>query len=503
MSKVIAYCRVSTDKQEVEGTSLESQQAAYIAKAQELAGPGDEVVVMRETYSGLTLERPELTKLRDWARNGQCKAVVTYSCDRLARDGLHLLLLIDEVEKSGAQVVFVTEPHTNTPEGQLLTYVRGWASKLEALKIKERTVRGKKQKARNGRFPFGARLYGYLYMKGKGESRGIRIPNTESGKIVQDIFSWYVQDGLSIEGIRKRLYTQGIPSPMGATQWHDSGILRLLRNPAYTGNTISHWNAGGVEETINISNATPALIGQGTFDSAQERLQFNKDNAKRRGKRDYLLRAMVFCDCGKRMVGASHVGIRRYRCTSHKRYADKHCGHTIIADNIESAVWTQIKGILANPEMIKDQISQRYGDTQGPADIEGQIKAIDARIKALDKGEQSIARQLRLGLMSEVNAEHELRQGKQDRETLEREKVKLISQLEGVKRWADLDIDGLCSNALLNLDNPGNEVKRAFLQAFDTRITVEGETIKVSVAFPIESTQGSSFELQPLRGMQR
>jgi hypothetical protein len=32
-------------------------------------------------------------------------------------------------------------------EGQLLTYVRGWASKLEAVKIKERTTRGLRMRA--------------------------------------------------------------------------------------------------------------------------------------------------------------------------------------------------------------------------------------------------------------------------------------------------------------------------------------------------------------------
>lgn len=144
---------------------------------------------MRETYSGLTLERPELTRLRDWVRQGQVKAMITYSVDRLARDGLFLLLLVDEWEKAGAKVVFVTEPHTNTPEGQLLTYVRGWASKLDALKIKERTVRGRKQRARNGRMPAMGNLYGYLYVKGKGEGRGIRIPDTDKTDTVNNVFA--------------------------------------------------------------------------------------------------------------------------------------------------------------------------------------------------------------------------------------------------------------------------------------------------------------------------
>ncbi len=167
MSKVVVYVRVSTENQEAEGTSLETQERACLAKARELAEPEDEVVVLREVFSGLSLERPELASLRDWVRAGQVKGVVVHSADRLARDGLHLLLLVEEIEKAGATLAFVTEPHQSTPEGQLLTYVRGWASKLEALKIKERTTRGKKQRARNGRLPGAGNLYGYLYVKGK------------------------------------------------------------------------------------------------------------------------------------------------------------------------------------------------------------------------------------------------------------------------------------------------------------------------------------------------
>ena len=57
------------------------------------------------------------------------------------------LLLVEEFDKAGAKLVFVTESLDNSMEGQLLTYVRGWASKLEAVKIKERTTRGLRMRA--------------------------------------------------------------------------------------------------------------------------------------------------------------------------------------------------------------------------------------------------------------------------------------------------------------------------------------------------------------------
>ena len=335
-------------------------------------------------------------------------------------------------------------------------------------------------------------------MKGKGEARGIRIPDTDKALIVKNIFDWYINDGLSIESIQKRLYALGIAPPGNGSHWQASTVFRLLSNSAYTGNTIIHWSAGGLDEVIEVAGATPAIIDQVVFDAAQERLRLNKENAKRRGKKEYLLRGMLFCCCGRRMVGASPGRTRSYRCTRHNWEPDRHCGRQINAENIETAVWDQIKGMLADPKLIKEQIGQRFGDRQGTIDIESQIQTIEARLKALAQGENAILRQLRLGLTSESNAEHELRQGKQDRETLEREKATLQGQLEGVKRWADVDTNSLCRNALLNLESPTHEVKRAFLQAFDTKIAVEGGSVKVSVAFPIEQPPEHSFELHPL-----
>ena len=52
-----------------------------------------------------------------------------------------LALSAEERQKAEVGLVFVTEPMDNSPEGQLLTFVRGWASALEREKIKDRTGR--------------------------------------------------------------------------------------------------------------------------------------------------------------------------------------------------------------------------------------------------------------------------------------------------------------------------------------------------------------------------
>jgi DNA invertase Pin-like site-specific DNA recombinase len=81
----IIYRRVSTKRQEDEGTSLDSQEAACVNHAQALGFTSWRVT--REVYSGAALyDRPLLSRDRADLKSGQFKALIAYSTDRLSRD---------------------------------------------------------------------------------------------------------------------------------------------------------------------------------------------------------------------------------------------------------------------------------------------------------------------------------------------------------------------------------------------------------------------------------
>ena len=92
------YCRVSTDNQEAEGTSLQTQLEA----CREYCHDKGYGVAYRfsEAYSGLSLERPEMDQLRELVRNEQIDMVVVYCLDRLSRNATHGVILRDELDKN-------------------------------------------------------------------------------------------------------------------------------------------------------------------------------------------------------------------------------------------------------------------------------------------------------------------------------------------------------------------------------------------------------------------
>jgi len=90
--KAAIYCRVSTEGQEQEGTSLQTQLEACQKYCQV---KGYEVAYqLSEAWSGLSLERPRLEELREVVRSESIDYVVVYSLDRFSRDPVHGVILM-------------------------------------------------------------------------------------------------------------------------------------------------------------------------------------------------------------------------------------------------------------------------------------------------------------------------------------------------------------------------------------------------------------------------
>ncbi|HEX4543083.1 MAG TPA: recombinase family protein [Candidatus Acidoferrum sp.] len=104
------YARVSSEQQREENT-IASQTALLIefAKSHDLEVP-KEWVFEDEGYSGATLERPGLERVRDLAAEGQIQVVLTYAPDRLSRKYAYQILLIEELARHGVEMLFVKAP---------------------------------------------------------------------------------------------------------------------------------------------------------------------------------------------------------------------------------------------------------------------------------------------------------------------------------------------------------------------------------------------------------
>ncbi len=230
------YARVSSEQQAAAHT-IESQTAALSERAQ---SDGTSVPPERQFvddgYSGATLIRPALDRLRDLATVGAIDRIYVHSPDRLARNYAYQVLLLDEWRR-GVELGFLNRPLGQSPEDDLLLQVQGIVAEYERAKIMERSRRGKKHAAQSGSLnvmsnaPFG---YSYVSVReGGGQARFELV--AEQARIVREIFSWIGRDRCSLAEVCRRLQKAGELTATGKRIWSRQAVWHILQNPAYQG----------------------------------------------------------------------------------------------------------------------------------------------------------------------------------------------------------------------------------------------------------------------------
>src|SRR6186713_66845 len=135
--RVAIYARVSSEQQAQQDT-IASQ-----LEALELRFSDDGV-------SGTWLARPGLERLRDQAAAGAIDRLYVLDPDRLSRKYAYQVLLLEELDRHGVEVVFLRNPPGRGPEENLLLQVQGMIAEYERAKIIERCRRGRQHAARRG-----------------------------------------------------------------------------------------------------------------------------------------------------------------------------------------------------------------------------------------------------------------------------------------------------------------------------------------------------------------
>jgi site-specific DNA recombinase len=389
----VLYARVSTEEQ-TEKFGLASQLSELRTHAQKV---GYKVLreLLDEGYSGGDLGRPALTILRDLIRTKAVSVVLVHDPDRLARKLAHQLLLTEECEKAGARLEFVTTPSADSMEGRLLLNVRGVIAEYEREKIRERTLRGRREKARQGfivggRVPYGFRLVNQTYEVDEEQSR-----------VVTQIFQWLVAEKLSIRRIVERLNERGY-KPYRSSRWAKSTVSRILRNEIYIGRAFYNrrervepqdgapasrknkksrhrWRA----ESEWIPQSVPPIISPDLFQTAQSALKQNSAHCSGRpAKTFYLLRGLLRCSsCGRKFTGETIFGDKYYRCTGRERLATPRCGApSIAAKTIEPFVWNYLLHFLSNPTLLATKLAEQESREQ---DLKAELSRVEKQIREI------------------------------------------------------------------------------------------------------------------------
>ena len=433
MKTAAIYARVSSDQQKEEKT-IASQTAALREFArQEGYQVPDEWVFEDEGYSGASLIRPGLERIRDLAAEGQIQAVLALSPDRLSRKYAYQVLLTEELARHGVDVVFVKAPRSETPEDQLLLQFQGMIAEYERAQILERSRRGKRHRAKQGEVSvLSGAPYGYRYRrKTDGAAAYYEIIEAEAD-VVRKVFGLYTVEGQSIGAIARHLDGLGLPTRNQKARWERSVVWAMLRNPAYQGRACFGKTALAARQRITrplrlrgglaardstgherprtewIEIPVPALVSEETFALAQEKLLRNKQNSPRRTIEPSILQGLVHCrQCGYALYRSStHSSARKiyyYRCFGSDAY--RHAGKAVCdqkpirQDLLDQLVWDEILRLLEDPSIIQNELNRRLEAASESSPTKRRLETLNCELIRVRKSIERLLTAYQEGLL--------------------------------------------------------------------------------------------------------
>ena len=435
MRMAAIYARVSSEQQREENT-IASQTASLVefAKNHDLEVP-EEWVFEDEGYSGATLERPGLERVRDLAAEGHIQVVLAYAPDRLSRKYAYQILLIEELARHGVETLFVKAPQGDSAEDQLLVQFQGMIAEYERAQILERSRRGKRYRAHSGEISvLSGAPYGYRYIRKTDEAPAAYSVHEAEARVVQRIYEMYTMQGLSIGEITRRLNAEGIPTRKVSARWERSTVWAVLRNPAYRGVacfgktrvsartrvmrpqrrrgvtvpsvTVGHERPR--EEWIEIP--VPALVTEESFARAQELLQENKIRSRRRTIEPSVVQGLVSCQkCGYAFARTStYTSARKihyYKCIGSdgwRKLGGPVCDNRrfVRQDLLDQIVWAEVIRLLEDPTLIQQELDRRLAVARASDPTKKREQSLQRELIQVGKGMERLLTAYQEGLLS-------------------------------------------------------------------------------------------------------
>ena len=501
------YVRVSTEKQKEKEASLKTQKEACIALCEE---QGYEIVyIFEEAWTGTEYRsRPELTKLRDLARQRLIDVVIIYAFDRLARKQEHQAVIIDDLEYNKVKLECVTENFDDSATGQFMRSARAFVAEVENEKRRDRTQRGKLNRLKEGKLLGGnPPLYGYMW----NEKRTVYLHNTIVIKVDEEGFEWSEYEvvkccnrlclqGYTIRGITKYLMAKGILTRGGKEVWYVSVIGNILTNPAYAGKAVTlQYKSSlvdGVRKTVRRSpeesfplpeGVIPAIIDMATFEEVQRVLKSNKDGADRNNHipQNSLLRGgYIKCGHCNGNMNVKNSSSRKlygtdltcYICSKKNRAFGECEGSTISTPKIDRIVWEKVTERVKQLSRTIKWVDEQMKKLQGTSPVKVDLPSIQIRLQKINKKISNLI------AMSEKDLDEETL-GEVNGQLVEASKQKktLLEMQKGVKekqvQWDDIlkvlsEFRQWCIDTAGNVENASYDEKRRAIRALGVKVTI-------------------------------
>ena len=413
--RVAAYCRVSTEEEEQQG-SFEIQKLYYTEKINstpewEVAG-----IYADDGISGVhTKKRDGFNQMIQDCKKRKIDLILTKSISRFARNTLDSIQYVRMLKQMGIAVVFEKENiNTATMNSEMILTVLSAFAQAESESISQNVARGKRMGYKHGKFAF---PYGRIigYRKGADGKPEI-IP--EEAEVVRWIYERYLA-GASTRMLRDELHEQGVTYSEKSPQWTLPHIKSILRNEKYCGDVLMQKtfqqdvinrkvikNTGQLPMYL-IENHHEGIVSREKYNAVQAEMARRKA-AKSPSKRAstglsaytsrYALSDRLVCgECGtlyRRCTWTRPDGKRVvWRCVSRLDYGKKYCHSSPTLDEapLQQAIIAALNTVLPDldgrirqiTEALEAEVIPFPGSGMSLGDIDRRLAELEVQFQRL------------------------------------------------------------------------------------------------------------------------
>lgn len=370
------YIRVSTERQ-VEGYSIEGQITQIEQYCQFNSYELVDIYADRG-ISGKSMNRPELQRMLNDAKNGKLDCVMVYKTNRLARNTSDLLTIVEELHRQNVEFFSLSERmEVKNSTGKLMLQILASFSEFERNTILENIYTGQRQRALEGYYQGNLPL-GYNNIP---DNKKELMINQHEANIVKYIFESYAK-GHGYRKIANALNHKGYVTKKG-NPFSISAVTYILSNPFYIGKIqfakYKDWNdkrrKGLNDKPVIAEGKHTPIISQSLWDKVQARKKQVSKKPQVHGKGTNLLTGIIACpQCSASMSASITVNtlkdgtkkrIRYYSCSNFRNKGSKVCSaNSVRADVIEKYVMDQILEIVKSDKVLKQVVERVNQENQ-------------------------------------------------------------------------------------------------------------------------------------------
>ena len=504
-NRAAIYARVSDKSQDGEDKTSIAEQTGDMEAYCESKGL---TITARyqEVGRGWSKKRPEFQRMLADARSGRFDTIVCWKSDRLSRGMYPAAALMEVVEAHQIRLEAVLDAIDMKTFGLMAAI-----GKIELDNFRERSTMGKRGTAKQGRVPTGGVPYGYRI----GDDGRFEVVE-EQAEVVRRIFRMYVDERMGSYSIAVRLTDEGVPTQSGKMLWLQSRVHHILRNATYTGTWVyGRYRHVSTEDGMKVYDQpkdtwieipVPQVVDDETWNRAQKLKKQRGSKAKRNTKVVYLLQHLLKCgECGRNFHARASwttTSVRKgkaytYDLSTPRRYymcngmqsMRLRCREKpyIRAEQLEEPIWSEVKRVLQNPDLIVAGIATF--DSQEGGGMEEDIAQAERDLRNIQMEEDRAVRLFVSGKITEAQLDL---QRKFITERLESARAKLddylVQEASGAeKRRLMKYVLAWAKKVGKGVDKLTDEERKGILQTIVEEVVIDrNNNVDITLAIPVD-----------------